>query len=127
MNEASMTGESVPVVRRRGDTVLSGTVVEEGRVRVYAERVGAGTVSARIANYVQHALQVKSGTQLAASRLADKLVPGVLGLAGAAWLFSNDWRRATAVLQADYACALKLATPVAFKSAIYDRDRKSVV
>lgn len=127
VNEASMTGESVPVVRRRGDTVLSGTVVEEGRVRVYAERVGAGTASARIANYVQHALQVKSGTQLAASRLADKLVPGVLGLAGAAWLFSGDWRRAAAVLQADYACALKLATPVAFKSAMYAAGRQGLL
>ena len=127
VNEASMTGESLPVVKKRGDGVLSGTVVEEGRVRVYAERVGAGTASARIANYVQHALQVKSGTQLAASRLADKLVPGVLGLAGAAWLFSGNWRRAAAVLQADYACALKLATPVAFKAAMYAAGRQGLL
>lgn len=127
LNEASMTGESVPVVRTRGDSVLAGTVVEEGRVRVYAERVGGSTACARIADYVNHALQVKSGTQLAASRLADKLVPSVLGLAGATGLLSGDWRRAAAVLQADYACALKLATPVAFKSAMYAAGRQGLL
>lgn len=127
VNEASMTGESLPVPRKRGDTVLSGTVVEEGRLRVYAERVGTGTASARIANYVQHALQVKSGTQLSASRLADRLVPGVLGLGVLSWLLSGDWRRAAAVLQADYACALKLATPVAFKSAMYSAGKRGLL
>lgn len=127
INEASMTGESVPVRRMRGDTVLSGTVVEEGRIRVYAERVGAGTASARIATYVQHALQVKSDTQVAASRLADRLVPGVLGLGAISWLLSGNWRRAAAVLQADYACALKLATPVAFKSAMYTAGRQGLL
>ncbi|MDO5057714.1 MAG: heavy metal translocating P-type ATPase [Lautropia sp.] len=127
VNEASMTGESVPVPRKRGDTVLSGTVVEEGRLRVYAERVGSGTASARISSYVQHALQVKSGTQLAASKLADRLVPGVLGLGALSWLVSGDWRRAAAVLQADYACALKLATPVAFKSAMYAAGKQGLL
>ena len=82
VNEASMTGESVPALRQRGNNVLCGTVIEEGRIRIYAEHVGTGTASARIANYVQHALQVKSGTQLTADRLADKLVPWILGLAG---------------------------------------------
>ena len=119
VNEASMTGESVPVRRVRGHRVLSGTVVEEGALRVYAEHVGAGTAAARIADYVHSALQVKSATQLSANRLADRLVPGVLALGAASWLLSGDWRRAAAVLQADYACALKLATPVAFKSGMY--------
>lgn len=127
VNEASMTGESVPVPRKRGDTVLSGTVVEEGRLRVYAEQVGSGTASARISSYVQHALQVKSDTQLAASKLADRLVPGVLGLGAFSWLLSGDWRRAAAVLQADYACALKLATPVAFKSAMYAAGKQGLL
>ena len=119
VNEASMTGESVPVRRVRGHHVLSGTVVEEGALRVYAEHVGAGTAAARIAAYVHGALQVKSATQLAANQLADRLVPGVLALGAASWLLSGNWQRAAAVLQADYACALKLATPVAFKSGMY--------
>lgn len=127
VNEAAMTGESVPVNRTRGDPVLSGTVVEEGRLRVYAEHVGRGTAAARIADYVEQSLTAKSNTQLNAAKLADRLVPGVLGLAGASWLVSTDWRRAAAVLQADYSCALKLATPVAFKSAMYRAGQHGIL
>lgn len=81
VNEATMTGESVPVMRRRGDAVLSGTMVEEGRLRIYAERVGAQAAVSRIAEFVQRSLTSKSDTQLAASRMADRLVPMVLALA----------------------------------------------
>lgn len=127
VNEAAMTGESVAVSRSRGDTVLSGTVVEEGRLRIYAEHVGQRTAAARIADYVEQSLTAKSQAQLGASRLADRLVPAVLGLAGAAWLFSGDWQRAAAVLQADYSCALKLATPVAFKSAMFRSGKNGIL
>lgn len=119
VNEATMTGESVPVQRRRRDRVLSGTVVVEGRLRIYAEQVGRNAAAARIADFVEQSLAAKSETQLEAARLADRTVPMVLGLAGATWLLSNDWARVAAVLQADYSCALKLATPVAFKAAMY--------
>ena len=127
VNEAAMTGESVPVNRARGDLVLSGTVVEEGRLRIYAEHVGRKTAAARIADYVEQSLTAKSNAQLNASKLADRLVPGILGLAGAAWLLGGDWRRAAAVLQADYSCALKLATPVAFKSAMFQAGRRGIL
>jgi heavy metal translocating P-type ATPase len=127
VNEAAMTGEAVAVRRTRGDVVLSGTVVEEGRLRVYAEQVGRGTAVARIADYVERSLEAKSTTQLEASKLADRLVPGVLGLAGAAWLVTGAWQRAAAVLQADYSCALKLATPVAFKAAMYQAGRRGIL
>ncbi len=127
VNEASMSGESVPVVRSRGALVLSGTVVEEGRLRIYAEHVGAKTAAARIADYVEQSLTAKSQSQLGAARLADRLVPGVLGLAVATWLFSKDLTRTAAVLQADYACALKLATPVAFKSAMSRAGKSGIL
>lgn len=127
VNEAAMTGESVPVRRTRGDAVLSGTVVEEGRLRIYAEHVGHKTAAARIADYVEQSLTAKSHAQLGAAKLADKLVPGVLGLAAAAWLLSGDWHRAAAVLQADYSCALKLATPVAFKSAMFAAGQNGIL
>lgn len=127
VNEAAMTGESVPVNRTRGDAVLSGTVIEEGRLRIYAEHVGRKTAAARIADYVEQSLTVKSKAQLGAAKLADKLVPGVLGLAGTAWLLTGDWRRAAAVLQADYSCALKLATPVAFKSAMFRAGKQGIL
>ncbi len=119
VNEATMTGEGVPVTKGRGDAALSGTVVEEGRIRIYAERVGRNAAAARIADFVQASLGAKSRTQLEAARLADRLVPMVLGLAAATWVATRDWQRVAAILQADYSCALKLSTPVAFKAAMY--------
>lgn len=127
VNEATMTGEGVPVTRQRGDHVLSGTLVQEGRLRIYAEQVGHQAAAARIADFVEQSLTAKSRTQLEASRLADRLVPMVLGLAGATWLVSQDWQRVAAVLQADYSCALKLSTPVAFKSAMYEGGRSGML
>jgi len=127
INEATMTGESVSVAKGRGDAVLSGTLVEEGRLAIYAEQVGAGTAAARIADYVEQSLAAKSEAQIEASRLADRLVPGVMRLAGASYLLTGDWRRAASVLQADYSCALKLATPVAFKAAMYAAGRAGVL
>lgn len=127
VNEATMTGESAPTVKSRGAKALSGTLVEEGRLAIYAEKVGANTAAARIAQYVEQSLTAKSEAQLAASRLADRLVPTVLKVAGGALLVSGDWRRAASVLQADYSCALKLATPVAFKSAMYGAGQAGVL
>jgi manganese/zinc-transporting P-type ATPase C len=127
VNEAAMTGESAPVRKVRGDAVLSGTLIEDGRLRIYAEQVGPRTAAARIAEYVEQSLTAKSAAQLNASRLADRLVPIVLGLAAGAYAFSRDWQRAAAVLQADYSCALKLATPVAFKSAMFGAARAGIL
>jgi heavy metal translocating P-type ATPase len=127
VNEAAMTGESVSVVKGRGDSVLSGTLVEEGRLAIYAEQVGASTAAARIADYVEQSLTAKSEAQLEASRMADRLVPTVLKLAGTSFLLSGDWRRAASVLQADYSCALKLATPVAFKSAMFAAGQAGIL
>lgn len=127
LNEAAMTGESAAVRKQRGDNVLSGTIVEEGRLRIYAEHVGRKTAAARIADYVEQSLTAKSQSQLGAARLADQLVPAVLGLAGTTWLLTGDWQRAAAVLQADYSCALKLATPVAFKAAMYRSGQQGIL
>lgn len=127
VNEAAMTGESVSVVKDRGANVLSGTLVEEGRLSIYAEHVGDQTAAARIADYVEQSLATKSEAQLEAARLADRLVPNVFAMAGASYLVSGDWRRAASVLQADYSCALKLATPVAFKSAMYEAGRSGTL
>jgi heavy metal translocating P-type ATPase len=127
VNEATISGESGPVAKTRGDSVLSGTLIEEGRLSIYAEQVGERTAAARIAEYVAQSLAAKSEAQLEAARLADRLVPTVLGMAGASWLASGDWRRAASVLQADYSCALKLATPVAFKSAMYGAGHANIL
>ena len=118
VNQVSMTGEAEPVKKQRSDRVISGTVMEEGRIKIWAEHVGSDTATQRIKHYIENSLSEKSSVQLKATKLADKLVPVTLGLAGVAYAFSRDFERVASVLQADYSCALKLATPVAFKTAI---------
>ncbi len=118
INQVSMTGEAEPVVKNRGDRVISGTIVEEGRFRIWAEHVGANTATQRIKHYIENSLNEKSSVQLKANKLANKLVPVTVGLATASYIFTKDFERVASILQADYSCALKLATPVAFKSTI---------
>ncbi len=118
VNQVSMTGEAEPVAKSRGDRVIAGTVIEEGRIKIWAEYVGENTSTQRIKHYIENSINEKSSVQLKATKLANKLVPVTLGLAAASYAFSRDFERVASVLQADYSCALKLATPVAFKSTI---------
>lgn len=127
INQVSMTGEAQPVSKKRGDKVMSGTIVEEGRLRVWAEQVGDDTATARIKKYIQSSLNEKSSIGLKASELAERLVPVTLGLSGVAYLINRDLQSVASVLQADYSCALKLATPVAFKSAISQAGRDGIL
>jgi len=127
VNQISMTGESEPVVKERGDRVISGTVVEEGRIKIWAEHVGDDTATARIKNYISTSLNEKSAIGLKATKLADKLVPVTLGLAGLSYILSRDFETVASVLQADYSCALKLATPVAFKTSIAQAGRDGIM
>lgn len=126
INQASMTGESVSVIKKYADRVIAGTVVEEGRIKIWAEYVGDDTSAARVSRYIEESLSTKSASALRASKLADKLVPITLGLSGFALLTTGDWERVASVLQADYSCALKLATPVAFKSALHKAGKHGI-
>ena len=125
--QISMTGEATPTYKGRGDRVLSGTIVQEGNIRVWAESVGGDTAMARIKNYIEETLVQKSAKELSASKMADSLVPITLGLSSFAYLFTQDLMRAASVLQADYSCALKLTTPVAFKSAISSAGKEGII
>lgn len=127
VNQVSMTGEAEPTKKSRGDRVISGTVVEEGRIKIWAERVGEETATARIKNYISSSLSEKSSIGLKATKLADKLVPVTLSLAGISYLISRDFERIASVLQADYSCALKLATPVAFKTTISQAGKNGIL
>ncbi len=127
VNQVSMTGESEAVKKENGDRVISGTVVEEGRIKIWAEHVGEDTATARIKNYIATSLNEKSSVGLKATKLANKLVPVTLGLAAASYLVSRDFERVASVLQADYSCALKLATPVAFKTSIAQAGKNGIM
>ncbi len=119
VNEVSLTGESLPVRKIRGDKVISGTQVTEGAISIWAEHVGSDTVTFRISEYVQSSLETKSKMQAEASKLADSLVPMTLGLGALSYAATRDLNRVAAVFQADYSCALKLATPVSFRASMY--------
>lgn len=127
VNQVSMTGEAAAVKKERGDRVISGTVIESGRIRIWAEQVGDDTATSHIKRYIKSALDEKSAIGLKATRLADRLVPVTLGLAGLSYLIRRDMASVAAVLQADYSCALKLATPVAFKNALSVAGRNGIL
>lgn len=119
VNQSSISGEAVPVHITPGDAVISGSVVEEGRLTIRVERVGSETSMARIGRFIDQSLRSKSKTQTKSAALADKLVPITLGLSGLMLLLTRDVNRATSVLTVDFSCAVKLASPVAIRSGMY--------
>ena len=127
INQANMTGESVAVKKSRGDNVLSGTIVEEGRIRIWAENVGENTSTQRIKHYITASLNERSSIGMHTTHLADKLVPVTFGLAGVSYLINRNFMSVASVLQADYSCALKLPTPVAFKSSISKAGKNGIL
>lgn len=127
VNEVSMSGEGEPVFKKRGDKAISGTLVTEGRIYILAENVGKESAVYRIAEYVENSLESKSKTESEARKLADSLVPVTIGLGTISYGLSRDINRVASVFQADYSCALKLATPVAFKSGMYKAGKTGVL
>ncbi|MBQ9292338.1 MAG: heavy metal translocating P-type ATPase [Campylobacter sp.] len=127
VNQVSMTGEAEAVKKGRGDRVLSGTVVEDGKIRIWAELVGKETSTQKIKQYILASLDEKSQIGLKATKLADKLIPITFGLAGFSYLINKNMQDVASVLQADYSCALKLPTPVAFKSSISKAGKNGIL
>jgi heavy metal translocating P-type ATPase len=119
VNEASLTGETVPVRKEFKDKVLSGTVIEDGRLKIRATQVGDNTTTARITRFIEESLKKQSKTQCMAEELANQRVYYTLGLGGLVYLLTRDLHRLAAVFLVDHACPLKLGTPVAIKSAMY--------
>lgn len=119
VNQSSITGEPVPVRKEVMDRVIAGTVIEDGRLRIEARHVGDETTTARIANFIDASLDKPSDTQRMAERLADQRVYLTLGTGTLVYLLTGDARRLSSVFLVDYSCALKLGTPLAFRSGIY--------
>jgi heavy metal translocating P-type ATPase len=119
VNQAAITGESVPVRKEIMDRVIAGSLIEDGRLRIEARHVGDETTTARIAKFIDDSLDQPSDTQRMAERLADKRVYLTLGTGGLIYLLTRDERRLESVFLVDYSCALKLGTPLAFKSGMY--------
>lgn len=118
INTSSISGESVPVRVEAGMDVLSGAVVEEGRIVFEATRVGAETSMARISTFLENSLRYESRSQKKSEELADKLVPVTFGLGLGLLAVTRDLQKAAAVFTVDYSCAIKLANPVAVRVAM---------
>lgn len=127
INMASITGESLPVDREAGARVLAGGVVEQGRLRVRAIRVGKATTTARIAAFIKSALDRKPIIQSKAERLAEQRILFTLGLGAITFLLTRDLDRLASIFLVDYACALKLGAPVAIKSALYRAAKSGIL
>ncbi len=127
VNKSSITGESLPVHVQEGDEVLSGSVLEDGRIRISAHNVGQETSMARINRFLENSLRNPSQTQKESSELADKLVPVTFGLGLLLFALTRDTLRAASVLTVDYSCAIKLASPIAVKSAMYNAGQSGVL
>ena len=118
VNQASITGESLPVLKRPGGCVYAGTVVEEGECVLRVDKaLGSGRYD-RIVRMIEESEKMKSATEDHASRLADRLVPYTLGGTALVWLLTRNVTKALSVLMVDFSCALKLSMPIAVLSAM---------
>ena len=127
VNQSSISGESVPVHIKPGDAVISGSVVDEGRLVVEVERIGSESSVARISRFIDQSLRGKSKRQTKSSELADKLVPITLGLGAGVWLVTRDFSRMASVLTVDFSCAVGLTSPVAVRSSMYAAGQAGVL
>lgn len=118
VNQASMTGESVPVHKGPGTAAFAGTVVEEGECVLQVLQQSGGSRYDKIVSMIEESEKLKSAAESKASNLADKLVPYTLAVSGLTYLLTRDVVRASSVLMVDFSCALKLSMPLAVLSAI---------
>ena len=118
VNQASMTGESMPVRKERDMYVYAGTAVEEGTILVRVRKTSGSSRYERIVSMIEESEKLKSKLEKKASRLADALVPWSFGGTLLTWLLTRNVTRAVSILMVDFSCALKLSMPLAVLSAM---------
>ena len=118
VNQAALTGESMPVRKAAGATVYAGTVVEEGECVLVAKAEGGANRYDKIVAMIEESEKLKSSTENRALVLADKLVPWCLGATVVTYLLTRNATRAISCLMVDFSCALKLSMPLAVLSAM---------
>ena len=123
LNQASLTGESVPVAKRPGSAVYAGSVVEEGNCVVRVTGTVGENRYDRIVRMIEESERMKSGAERRAYHLADRLVPWCLGGSLLTWLLTGDTTRAVSVLMVDFSCALKLSMPLSVLSAMREAGK----
>ncbi len=127
VNEASMTGESLPVVKSAGMTVYAGTVIEEGSIDIKTVKLPDESRISNIIELIENSEELKSGMQTKAERLADGLVPLSFITSAAAYLITRNVTKALSVLMVDYSCAIKLSTPISIISAMKEATNYDIM
>ena len=126
VNQASMTGEAVPVKKTAESYVYAGTVVEEGELIICVKAVSKATRFEKIVTMIEESEKLKSNLESHAEHLADQLVPYTLAGTILTWLLTRDVTKALAVLMVDFSCALKLAIPISVLSAIREAGAHNI-
>ena len=126
VNQASLTGEAMPVRRVSGQSVYAGTVLEEGELQIRVKAVTGSTRYEKIVGMIENSEKLKSSVEGKAEHLADRLVPYTLLGTGVAWLLTRNVTRTLSVLMVDFSCALKLAMPITVLSAIREAGENHI-
>lgn len=126
VNQASLTGESLPVRKEVDKYVYAGTVVEEGELTIQVKATSGSTRFEKIVTMIEESEKLKSGVESKAENLADKLVPYTLAGTVITWAITRNTTKALAVLMVDFSCALKLAIPIAVLSAIREANARHI-
>ena len=126
VNQASLTGESLPVRRIEGQSVYAGTILEEGELEIIVRAVLGATRFEKIVTMIEDSEKLKSNLESKAEHLADRLVPYTLLGTGLVGLFTRNMTKALSVLMVDFSCALKLAMPLSVLSAIREAGQDGI-
>ena len=126
VNQASLTGEAMPVRRVSGQSVYAGTVLEEGELQIRVKAVTGSTRYEKIVSMIEDSEKLKSSVEGKAEHLADRLVPYTLLGTGAVWLLTRNITKTLSVLMVDFSCALKLAMPITVLSAIREAGENNI-
>ena len=126
VNQASLTGESVPVRRAEGSTVYAGTVVEEGEITFKVKEANGSSKYEKIMAMIEESEKLKSSLESKAEHLADRLVPYTFLGTGLVWLLTRNMTKTISVLMVDFSCALKLAMPLSVLSAIREASTHDI-
>ncbi|OUO12666.1 heavy metal translocating P-type ATPase [Flavonifractor sp. An4] len=126
VNQASLTGESIPVPKRPGGAVYAGTVVEEGECVLEVKQASGQSRYDQIVHMIEQSEQMKSEAESKAANLADKLVPYTFAGSLISFALTRNMARALSVLMVDFSCALKLAMPLAVLSAMREAGRAHI-
>ncbi|MCR5024693.1 MAG: heavy metal translocating P-type ATPase [Lachnospiraceae bacterium] len=126
VNQALMTGESIPVTKTCGGYVYAGTVVEEGECVIEVTKAAGRGKYDEIVRMIEESEKLKSDTETKAFHLADSLVPYALLGTGITWLLTRNVTRAISFLMVDFSCALKLSMPLTVLSAIKEAGEHSI-